>query len=246
MWFDKKRGIALGIVVSGSSIGDVIWPILIKYLLDEVGFPWTLRIVGFICLGMMVISTALIVERHENGPDPAPVDKESLKKELKNPTYLMVTAGFTFGFLGMFIPFFYLPLYGIAHGMEPTMANNLLAILNGGSFFGRIISGYLADNVGVLVFSALSLCEFHILLLQQLMQHCRFNITVATSLLSSITLLSLLSIVTEPSIIAFSVLYGLFSGGLISLQALSVARLTVNMDTYGTKLGVQMAINSIG
>lgn len=241
MWFDKKRGIALGIVVSGSSIGDVIWPILIKYLLGEVGFPWTLRIVGFMCLGMMLISTTLIVERRDNDTHGGRVDKDSLKKELMSPTYLMATAGFTFGYLGMFIPFYYLPLYGLAHGMKPTMANNLLAILNGGSFFGRIISGYLADNVGVLV-PNLSLCA----LTTVANGHYRFNVTVVTSLLSSITLLSLLSIVTEPSIIAFSALYGLFSGGLISLQAVSVARLTVNMDTYGTKIGVQMAINSIG
>lgn len=145
MWFDKKRGIA------GSSIGDVIWPILVQYLLGKVGFPWMLRIVGFICLGMMLISTVLIVERRGNNTREGPIDRKSLKKELYSPTYLMVTAGFTFGYLGMFIPFYYLPQYGLADGMKSTMANNLLAILNGGSFFGRIISGFLADNVGVLV-----------------------------------------------------------------------------------------------
>ncbi|KAF3481034.1 uncharacterized protein GIQ15_03793 [Arthroderma uncinatum] len=222
MWFDKKRGIALGIVVSGSSIGDVIWPILIQYLLGSVGFAWAVRIVGFICLGLMIVSTALIVERRTENAHGGPVNRDSLKKELKSPTYVITTAAFTFSYLGMFIPFYYLPLYGQAHGMEPTLANYLLAILNGRSFCGRIISGYFADRVGVL------------------------NITVITSLLSSVTLLSLIAIKTQPSIIAFSALYGLFSGGLISLQAVSVARLTKDMDTYGTKIGIQMAVNSIG
>ncbi|OQE08940.1 hypothetical protein PENVUL_c008G10016 [Penicillium vulpinum] len=222
MWFDKKRGIALGIVVAGSSIGDIIWPILVHYLLGQVGFPWTLRIVGFICLGMMLISTVLIVERRGNGTQDRHIDKKILKKELLSPIYTMVTAGFTFAYLGMFIPFYYLPQYGMAYGMSSTMGNYLLAILNAGSFFGRIISGFLADKIG------------------------GFNMTVATSLLSSIVLLTLLSAKTEASIIAFSAIYGLFSGGLISLQAATVARLTVNINTYGTMIGVQMAVNSIG
>lgn len=149
MWFDKRRGIALGIVVSGSSIGDIIWPIFIKYLLDKMEFGWTLRIVGFICLGLMLISTVLVVERREAATGAAPVNRQSLKKELTSLTYVLVTLGFTCAYLGMFIPFYYLPTYGQAHGMKPTMANNLLAILNGGSFFGRLISGYLADKTGV-------------------------------------------------------------------------------------------------
>lgn len=70
--------------------------------------------------------------------------------------------------------------------------------------------------------------------------------TVATSLLSSIVLLTLLSAKSAASIIAFSAIYGLFSGGLISLQAATVARLTTDMNTYGTMIGVQMAVNSIG
>ena len=62
--------------------------------------------------------------------------------------YNVLTAAMFFVFLGMFIPFYYLPSYGLAHGMSLDMSNNLLAILNAGSFAGRIISGVLADKLG--------------------------------------------------------------------------------------------------
>jgi len=42
--FQKRRGIALGLTVSGSSLGGVVWPILLNNLLKDKGFGWTFRI----------------------------------------------------------------------------------------------------------------------------------------------------------------------------------------------------------
>jgi hypothetical protein len=36
-WFFKRRGLALGIVTSGSSVGGVVWPIMINHLIIKVG-----------------------------------------------------------------------------------------------------------------------------------------------------------------------------------------------------------------
>lgn len=35
-WFFKRRGLALGVVTSGSSVGGVIWPIAIDHLIINV------------------------------------------------------------------------------------------------------------------------------------------------------------------------------------------------------------------
>ncbi|KAI1391906.1 major facilitator superfamily domain-containing protein [Hypoxylon trugodes] len=221
-WFSTKRGLALGIVVSGSSIGGICWPILIERLFKIVGFGWTCRICGFICLGLLSVSTALIVERKSTGGGHGPINNASLKKELSNATYLIMTVGFLFAFLGMFIPFYYLPGYGMAHGIDPTMSNYLLAILNGGSFLGRIGSGFMSDRIGV------------------------FNITTIVATLSSVMVLALMAMTTQNTIIVFSALYGFFSGGLISLQSGAVAKLTSDMSTVGIKIGVTMAVCSVG
>jgi MFS family permease len=74
----------------------------------------------------------------------------------------------------------------------------------------------------------------------------RFNITFGSSLLAGAVLLSLLAITSQPQIIAFSVLYGLFSGGLISLQSACVAQISPNKNMIGAKIGVMMAVCSVG
>ena len=49
-WFTKRRALAVGLAISGSSLGGVIWPIIVNQMLlkDNVGFPWTMRAIGFL------------------------------------------------------------------------------------------------------------------------------------------------------------------------------------------------------
>lgn len=49
-WFNKRRGLAVGIAIGGSSAGGVIWPIVANQLLNvvKIGYPWTMRAIGFI------------------------------------------------------------------------------------------------------------------------------------------------------------------------------------------------------
>lgn len=74
----------------------------------------------------------------------------------------------------------------------------------------------------------------------------RFNTAVLCSLLSGIVLLCLHAMRTKASIVAFAVLYGLFSGGLISLQSACVAQITKNMQMIGVRIGLMMAVCSVG
>lgn len=53
-WFDKNRGKAYGVLAVGSSVGGTILPIVLRRLLDSVGFKWTVRILAFIITGLMI------------------------------------------------------------------------------------------------------------------------------------------------------------------------------------------------
>lgn len=137
--------------MSGSSIGGIVWPILIERLIEIIGFPWALRTIGFICLAVLIPSVILVKERKskdDGDGDKNPFDTKRLKREILSKEYMLQTAGFTFAYLGLFIPFYYLSLFAIKHGVEAGFANYLLAILNAGSFVGRIISGFFADKIG--------------------------------------------------------------------------------------------------
>lgn len=51
---------------------------------------------------------------------------------------------------------------------------------------------------------------------------------------------------TKGAIVAFAVIYGLFSGGLISLQSACVAQITKNLQMIGVRIGLMMAVCSVG
>ena len=42
-WFVARRGLAGGIIFGGSGVGGFVFPLAMGYLLDSVGFRWTLR-----------------------------------------------------------------------------------------------------------------------------------------------------------------------------------------------------------
>jgi len=63
---------------------------------------------------------------------------------------------------------------------------------------------------------------------------------------TGIVLVCLLAIKVKATIIVFVVLYGLFSGGLISLQPACVGQITSDISMIGVRIGVMMAVCSVG
>lgn len=145
-WFTRKKGLAMGLVIAGSSLGGICWPFILQGLFKSVGFPWGMRITGFICLAFLLPSILLVSPRLP--PKQSQVSKKDLSDAFKDPRYTLLVVAMFFVFWGMFLPFYYLPLYGLSHHMTVDMANNLVATLNAGSFVGRLASGILADKYG--------------------------------------------------------------------------------------------------
>src|SRR4051812_3571672 len=54
-YFSKKRSLAIGIAAAGSATGGMIFPAMVQQLLPRVGFPWTMRAVGFIQLFCLLV-----------------------------------------------------------------------------------------------------------------------------------------------------------------------------------------------
>ncbi|KAJ7268386.1 major facilitator superfamily domain-containing protein [Mycena rebaudengoi] len=131
-WFLKRRGFALGVVTSGSSVGGVIWPIVANRLIQRVGFGWALRTMGFISLALCLMSAVLV-----KGRLPARKGKQFFAFDL------FLKPGYTTFCVGMFFV-----VYGALHGFNSNMPFYSVFVLNAASLFGRIVRGFLADNWG--------------------------------------------------------------------------------------------------
>lgn len=191
-WFFRRRALAFGMIAAGSSIGGVIFPILVSHLIPQVGFPWTMRICAFLVLFLMIISNLTIKSRLPPAPKPfAPMEFVVPFKELP---YLMLTIGSFLFFMGMFLPINYLIVQAKAEGMSSRLAGYIIPILNTLSLFGRVLPGYVGDKVG------------------------RYNTMIVLCTLTAVFVLGLwIPASGNATLIAFAAIYGFGSGAFVSL-----------------------------
>ena len=214
-YFQKKRGAAMGVTIAGSSLGGVIFPIALGKMLNskKLGFGWSIRICAFMMLGLLVPACMLIRARL-----PPRRGKFLLLAAFKDMHYISIIASVFFMMLGVFMPFFYLPTYGIAHGMSTELASYIVSILNAASFFGRVVPGILADKLG------------------------RLNMLCAAGLSTGILIFCFQRLQSNTSIIVFSVLYGFCSGAIVSLMTVALAQVPKDAKNIGTYLGMGMCV----
>ena len=117
---------------TGSSVGGVIFPIMIQRLILEVGFAWAIRAGAFVILFLLTIANLTL--RSRLPPSPRPMSRAALTQPLKETKMLLVIAGFTLLTFGVYIPIDYLVVEGLASGISTNLSQYLLAILNAGRY----------------------------------------------------------------------------------------------------------------
>ncbi|OBT38673.1 hypothetical protein VE00_10908 [Pseudogymnoascus sp. WSF 3629] len=219
-WFSKKRGAAYGALSTGSSLGGVIFPIMVNRLIKEVGYGWAMRISGFLILGLLIVAN--LTTRSRLPPHPHSPTKEELMRPFKEPMMLLVTAGTALLTFGIFIPVTYLVVEATASGMSAELAQYLIPILNTGSLFGRAVSGILAVKVGV------------------------YNTFIVVCYATGIFLLALwVPGTTNAAIVAFAVLFGFSSGAYVSLVPGLIAEISPPRE-IGFRTGLMFLALSVG
>ncbi|CAI9630720.1 unnamed protein product [Alternaria burnsii] len=222
VWFSKKRAVALGIVMSGIAVGGVIYIIMFDHLVRTAGFPWTIRAIGFVALAAALLSIPALLSgsawlKHKR-KRRALFDKTALHDRL----FLIFTACSFSTFLGYIVPYFYIPTYARERlGSNESTALYMLVLAIAGSFFGRLVSGVLAHFLGAIVTWAL----------------CAFS--------SGVLALCWISIETEKTFIAFSILWGFFSAALVTVPSAAFANITPDLSRLGTRLGMSWSVSSI-
>ncbi|RKU42910.1 hypothetical protein DL546_002121 [Coniochaeta pulveracea] len=132
-WFNKNRGAAYGILSTGSSIGGIIFPIMITRLIRTTGYGWSMRAGAFMILGLLVIANLTVTSRHP--PRPKMMTKALMVKPLKEPGFVILLVGLFLLTFGIFVPIDYIQIQAIEQGgMNPDLAQYMIAILNAGRY----------------------------------------------------------------------------------------------------------------
>ncbi|KAJ5634391.1 hypothetical protein N7528_002233 [Penicillium herquei] len=220
-FFSSRMGLAVGIASSGSSLGGVIYPIVLYRLLfnNKIGFPWAVRTIGFIALATFILPV-LVMRVRVRAPKPrAIIDWAAFT----DGPYIVFSLGLLILFIGNAILIFYISFYSQNKGFADTeLSFYLVAVFNAASILGRIAPNALSDRIGV------------------------FNTIAPVSLLLGVTVLCLLGVVNKAGMIVEAIVTGFFSGVVVALPPVCFRMLTENKAMIGTRVGQGFAIGGFG
>ncbi|MBS0151191.1 MAG: MFS transporter [Nitrospira sp.] len=162
--YRERRGAALGTYTACTQSGSLLGPFLGGYLIHAAGFSAAFIISGiFGCIGMLLFYSlhldVAVPQRKEQGL--AVVLSEMWKgfaAVAKNRKVLITSVTDAAKMIANGALMAFLPLYGVAAGLNPGEVGLLFTVQAGTSFFSKPIMGRVSDRVGRQPLIILGLC----------------------------------------------------------------------------------------
>lgn len=165
LWFEKRRGSAVALISSGQAVAGALFPPLLQWGVDALGWRTTMLIFG----GFIFVSVTGLAFVYLRPPPVAPPAKTGLNSA--QPTTSATTLGLPPNLLmallmaavfcccvPMAMPMNHVVAYCGDLGFASQAGAAMLSVLLGVAFFARQFWGWLADRVGgfhTLLFSSL-------------------------------------------------------------------------------------------
>ena len=204
-WFDRRRGIALAVCMSGNYVGGAIWPPVMQFFIEGWGWRATYVGVGVFCT-LSMLPLAFILRRR-----PPPQKEDALAAASMNSAgsarpmglnpalvqFLLCVAGVSCC-VAMSMPQVHIVAYCSDLGFGAARGAEMLSLMLGLGVVSRLVSGWISDRIGGL------------------------RTLLLGSILQGIALLLFLPYDGLVSLYVVSGMFGLFQGGIVPSYALIV------------------------
>lgn len=151
-WFDRRRGLASGIAVSGIGVGTLVFPPIGALLIAQLDWRPSYLLIGAVVIVAGGAAGFLVTNPSEPtrgpGSSPAAAHGVALKAAVRSRPFFLLLLGFLLASLGQFTPIAHLVPYAEDRGISPQTAAALLSLLGVGSAVGRFAIGAGADRIG--------------------------------------------------------------------------------------------------
>lgn len=201
--------------------GGVVIPIMFRSMTTSLGYRWANRTVGLVLLVLLLASFALL-KPHQRA---ASASRRQLldRSAFTDPPYILFTLGLLSVWTGLYLPFFYIPLYARqVLQVSADISSYLLACISAGSFFGRVLVNILAGKYGAR------------------------PITLSNTLLLAVLAFTWAAVRDTPGAIVFGLIYGFFAGAAVSLPPVLLSEITSDLRIVGTRMGMSLGVSSVG
>ncbi|TWO71688.1 MFS transporter [Caenimonas sedimenti] len=202
-WFDRRRGIALAICMSGNYMAGAVWPPIIQHFIDSVGWRHTYVGIGVFCFASMV-PLALVLRRRPP-LQPAVTAAAQAAHASARPlgmspgalTALLSVAGVSCC-VAMSMPQVHIVAYCGDLGFGAARGAEMLSLMLALGVVSRLVSGWISDRIGGL------------------------RTLLLGSMLQGVALLLFLPFDGLVSLYIVAGMFGLFQGGIVPSYALIV------------------------
>jgi len=162
-WFETRRGLALGLALTGSSLGGMLVPKVITFLLPDYGWRGSFLWMALIPVALFILCLALVrtpqvkglrpwgygqAERHDKTSNSGQHWPDlSYRQALRTRTFWALTVVAVTTFWGIMALSSHLILHMTDLGFNGQQAANGMLILFGLGLAGKCLFGFLADLV---------------------------------------------------------------------------------------------------
>jgi MFS family permease len=161
-WFDRRRGLALGLIAVGLGLGGVVIPLVAQRLIAS--FGWRVAYAAFggavLFISLPVITTLLVNLPRQKGlqPDcgattqvsdeqPVPVDGLTWHDIWHDPTFWVMIVAFFLAGVALLGCVLHLPALLTDRGISPQSAAVASSVVGLALLIGRLGTGYLLDYI---------------------------------------------------------------------------------------------------
>ncbi|KAF7297898.1 hypothetical protein HMN09_01010600 [Mycena chlorophos] len=218
--FKRHRALASGIIMSGTSLGATLFPIMLNHWLPKYGFARAVRYSSAIVPPCLVAGNLMMKKRLPPRPKNSTEPQANILSFFKDVPYIIGTFGMLFGLLGLFFTAIYIQLYGVTHKVDTTMSFYSISILNATGLVVRIAGNRLADTYGP------------------------FNAIIIASTVSGALIWAILGVKDRASLIVVSIIYGAASSAWLALTFPAFASLARGPEEVGARLGIALFLTS--
>jgi MFS family permease len=200
MWFTRRRGIAVAICASGNYLAGAVWPPVLQYYFDTIGWRATFTGVGVFCAATM-IPLAFVLRRKPPELSSAVLSSTASNKTIDippNTLFVLLCIAGVGCCVAMSMPQVHIVAYCGDLGYGAARGAQMLSMMLGFGIVSRLASGWICDRIGGL------------------------RTLLLGSGLQGVALLMFLPFDGLYSLYIVSALFGLFQGGIVPSYAIIV------------------------
>ena len=155
LWFTRRRGIAVAIVMSGNYLAGTVWPPVMQHFIDSDGWRATYIGTGLVCL---IAMPPLALALRRKPPAIGGLSGAGAQAASPDPERpLGLTPGRLQGLLcvagvaccvAMSMPQVHMVAYCADLGFPAARGAEMLALMMGFGIVSRLVSGWIADHIG--------------------------------------------------------------------------------------------------